>query len=89
MDLAKQQLLASASCMDDLLWGYLSQTLVNVDAMSCCIFMAPHSADDEVTLFVKGELTRHARETYGAHSFPLAVESDMRVNGVNMLVRTP
>jgi hypothetical protein len=75
--------------MDDLLWGYLSQTLINVDAMSCCIFMAPHSADDDVTLFVKGELTRHARETYGAHSFPLAVESDMRMKDVDMLIRTP
>ena len=84
VDLSKQQLLASVSRMDDLLWGYLSQTLLNVDAMSCCIFMAPHSADDDVTLFVKGELTRHARETYGAHSFPLAVESDMRMKDVKL-----
>jgi hypothetical protein len=84
VDLSKQQLLASVSRMDDLLWGYLSQTLINVD-----VFMAPHSAGDDVTLFVKGELTRHARETYGAHSFPLAVESDMRMKDVDMLIRTP
>ena len=50
--------------------------------------MMPASADDELVLCVKGELTRYGR-SFGAHSFPLEVEQLMRTKGINMLIRTP
>jgi hypothetical protein len=74
--------------MDDLLWGYLQQIMLNVDQMSCTISMMPASAIDELVLCVRGELTRFGR-SFGAHSFPLEVEHLMRAKGINMLIRTP
>ena len=46
LDLSKQQILASTSNMDDLLWGYLQQIMLNVDQMSCTVSIMPPSADD-------------------------------------------
>jgi hypothetical protein len=87
LDLSKQQILASTSNMDDLLLGYLQQIMLNVDQMSCTISMMPPSADDELVLCVRVELTRFGR-FFGAQSFPLELEHLMQAKGINMLVRT-
>jgi hypothetical protein len=74
--------------MDDLLWMYLQNVMLNVDGVRCAIFMMPADVTSEISLYYRGGLTRHGRVRLTVADFSLGVEAYMRSKNVNMCVRT-
>ena len=86
--LERMKILAATQCMDDLLWAYLRNIMLNVDGVRCAIFMMPADATSEINLYYRGQLTRAGRRQYTAADFPLNVEAHMQDRNVNLCVRT-
>ena len=86
--LERMKILAATQRMDDILWGYMRNIVLNVDGVRCAIFMMPADATSEINLYYRGQLTRAGRRQFTVTDFPLGVEARMQEHNIHLCVRT-
>jgi hypothetical protein len=68
--LENRVVLAAATHMDVILWAHLGQIILNTNGVCYAIHQRDHTAEDQLTFSVQGEMTSYVRSNFGPAAFP-------------------